>query len=56
MNLPVSLFLLYRKDAWIYNNMRTEKGKKFLHDVWRLQQTVPDYQAIHKFQEGRGDK
>lgn len=54
LDLPLSLFLLYKKDAWIYNNLRTEKGKKLLKDVWRLQQTKADLQAIHEWQE-RGD-
>lgn len=54
MDLPISLFLLLRKDAWVYNNMRSEKGKEFLKALWRLRQTEPDYDAIHKFQN-RGE-
>lgn len=54
MDLPMSLFLLLRKDAWIYNNMRSEKGKEFMKALWRLRQTEPDYDAIHNFQN-RGD-
>lgn len=54
LDLPLSLFLLYRKDTWLYNNMRTEKGKDFLKALLRLQQTEPDYDAIHNFQK-RGD-
>lgn len=54
LNLPLSLFLLYRRDAWIFNNMQSEKGKEFLKALWRLRQTEPDYEAIHRFQE-RGD-
>ncbi len=48
MDLPISLFLLYRRDAWIYNNMRTEQGRKFLEDLWRLQQTQADIPAIRR--------
>lgn len=55
MNLPISLFLLLRKDAWMHNNMQSEKGKEFLKALWRLRQTEPDYDAIHNFQN-RGDK
>ncbi len=54
LNLPLSLYLLYRRDAWIHNNMRSEKGKEFLKALWRLRQTEPDYEVIHRFQ-GRGD-
>ncbi len=55
MNLPISLFLLLRKDAWMHNNMQSEKGKEFLKALWRLRQTEPDYGAIRNFQN-RGDK
>lgn len=55
MDLPFSLYLLYKKDAWVYNNKRSEQGKKFLKDVWRLQQTEPDYDAIHNYQNGGGN-
>lgn len=53
-NLPISLFLLYKKDAWIFNHSRTEKGKEFLQALWRLQQTNPDIEAIHRFQQRKG--
>lgn len=54
MDLPIGLFLILKKDAWLHNNMRTEQGKKFLKALRRLRQTEPDYQAIHNFQN-RGD-
>lgn len=52
LELPVSLFLLYRKESWIYFNSKSENGKEFLKALWRLRQTNPDYEAIHKFQGG----
>ena len=54
MELPISLFLLYKKEAWIYSNLKTEAGRKFLKDLWRLQQKEPDYEAIHRFQSKAG--
>ena len=54
LELPISLYLLYKKEAWLHNNLRTEAGRKFLKDIWRLQQTEPDYEAIHRFQEQHG--
>ena len=56
MDLSYPLFLLYRKDAWIYNQRQTEDGKKFLKTLWRLQQTEADVQAIHRFQQRGGNK
>lgn len=55
VELPISLFLLFRKNTWIYNQMHSEEGQKMLKDFWRLQQTEPDIDAIHRFQERGGD-
>ena len=52
MEQPYSLFLLYRKDAWMYNNMRSEAGRKFMKDLIRLQTTSADLQAVHAFKGG----
>jgi hypothetical protein len=54
LKLPISLFLLYRKEAWIYNQNSSEEGRKMMKDFWRLQQTKADLQAVHEFQN-RGD-
>ncbi|AOR24300.1 hypothetical protein [Clostridium taeniosporum] len=51
--LPLSLFLLYRKESWIYSFGRTEEGKEFLKTLWRLQQTKADTKAIREFQTRR---
>lgn len=56
MDLPYPLFLLYRRDAWIFSLNQTEKGVEFLKTIWRLQQTEPDMDAINKFsRKGGGD-
>ncbi|WP_061309235.1 hypothetical protein, partial [Clostridium botulinum] len=47
--LPLSLFLLYRKESWVYSFTRTEDGKEFLKTLWRLQQTKADTKAIREF-------
>ncbi len=52
MDQPYSLFLLYQKDAWMYNNMRSESGRKFMKDLIRLQTTSADLQAVHAFKGG----
>lgn len=54
LELPISLFLLYKKEAWIQNNLKSEAGRQFLKDLWRLQQTQPDMDAIHRFQQYQG--
>lgn len=54
LELPISLYLLYKKEAWIHSNLKSEAGRRFLKDLWRLQQTQPDYDAIHRFQIQHG--
>ena len=35
-------YLLWRRDAYIYTLNRTEDGRKYLDNAWRMEQTVPD--------------
>ena len=51
LELPYSYFRLLDRDSWIYSWMSTERGRKFLKDVWRLQQTEADLEAVHRFQK-----
>ena len=50
-NLPISLFLLFKKDSWIANNLKSQKGREFLKDLYRLQRTEADVDAIRRFQQ-----
>ncbi|MGG7077383.1 hypothetical protein [Clostridium sardiniense] len=53
-NLPYSLFLLYRKDAWLSGLKGTERGQEFLETLWGLTQTKADYEAINNFKRKEG--
>lgn len=53
LDLPYSLYLLFRKDSWIDSLNRTEEGKEFLKTLWRLQQTKADTNKIREFQHRR---
>ena len=53
-NLPYSLFLLYRKESWMYGLKQTEKGREFLETLWGLTQTKADYKKINKFNQKGG--
>ncbi len=48
-NLPLSVFLLIRRDSWIGLMKETENGRELLATIWRLSQTEPDLEAIRKF-------
>ncbi|SHI89985.1 hypothetical protein SAMN05444401_1727 [Clostridium amylolyticum] len=53
LNLGMSEYLLYKKEAWIYNLKQSEEGREFLKTLWRLQQTKADTKAIRTFEERR---
>jgi len=50
LDLPYSLYLLYRKESWIESWNRTEEGREFLKTIWRLKQTKADIKKIREFQ------
>ena len=39
-------YLQYRRDAFIYNLNQTEKGKEYLDNAYRLEQTAPDKKSL----------
>lgn len=40
--LDYGVFLLWLRDAYIAGLNRTEEGREYLDDCWRLEQTEPD--------------
>ena len=55
VDVPYSYFLLLNKESWIDSYMQFEDGRELLKTLWRLKQTEPDLEAVHKYQN-RGDK
>ncbi|XVG95811.1 hypothetical protein ACGCUP_00860 [Eubacteriales bacterium KG125] len=45
-NLPLTLYLIIKKDSWIDSMQATEDGKAVLKDIWRLQQKHADIDKI----------
>ena len=45
-NLDYMLYLLYRRDAFIYKLSQTEKGREYLNNAYRLEQTTPDRKSL----------
>ena len=39
-------YLVWRRDAFIYKWNQTEKGKEYLDNAWRMEQTKPDRVAL----------
>lgn len=44
--LDVFTFWILRRDAVIYNCMKTDEGRDYLDNCWRLEQTEPDREKI----------
>lgn len=39
-------YLVYRRDAFIYRLSQTEKGREYLDNAYRLEQTTPDRKSL----------
>ena len=51
--LDYLVYLMYRRDAFIWRLSQTEKGEEYLNNAWMLEQTKPDRDALRKkFGEG----
>jgi len=45
-DLDVVIYLGYRRDAFIYKLSQTEKGREYLNNAYRLEQTAPDRKSL----------
>lgn len=45
-NLDIVIYLSYRRDAFIYKLSQTEKGREYLNNAYRLDQTKPDRKSL----------
>lgn len=41
-------YLTWRRDAFIHRWSQTDKGKEYLNNAWRMEQTKPDREALRK--------
>ncbi|WP_282195116.1 hypothetical protein [Thomasclavelia cocleata] len=46
---------MFKKDSWTANNLKSQQGRDFLKELYRLQQTEADVDAIRNFNKKRGD-
>ena len=52
LDLPYSFFLLLNRESWI-ESWRTPQGAEFLKDLWRLQQTKADLEAVRRYERSK---
>lgn len=45
-NLDIIDYLGYRRDAFIYKLSQTDKGREYLDNAYRLEQTAPDRKSL----------
>ncbi len=48
MDLDILEYWGLLRDAVIYNNSLTEKGREWLRNAWRLNQKEPDRKRLHE--------
>ena len=41
-------YLIWRRDAYIYRQNKTQAGREYLDNAWRMEQTAPDRQSLRK--------
>lgn len=46
--LPIDVYLLLLRDAFIYECKKTESGRAYLENCWRLEQTKPDREKLRE--------
>lgn len=46
--LPIDMFFLLLRDAFIFEKSKTEEGREYLEDCWILEQTEPDRNALRE--------
>lgn len=45
--LDIVDYLIYRRDAFIYSLNQSEKGREYLDNAYRLEETKPNINALH---------
>lgn len=46
--LDIFEYWLYLRDAVIYNYMKTDAGREYLENCWRIEQTSPDRKKLRE--------
>lgn len=47
-NLDYLLYLRYRRDGFIHELSQTEKGREYLANAYRMEQTKPDRKTLRE--------
>lgn len=47
-NLPIDVYLLLMRDAFIFNCEHSKSGKEYLYNAWRITQTSPEIDKLEQ--------
>lgn len=53
--MEIDVYLYFMREAFIYERQKTEEGREYLENCWRIEQTVPDRKAIREKFTKRGE-
>jgi hypothetical protein len=46
--LPIDVYMLLMRDAFIFKQSQTPAGREYLENCWRIEQTEPDRKALRR--------
>lgn len=51
--MEIDIYLFFMREAMIFENSKSEEGREYLKDCWRMEQTKPDREGLRKkFKKG----
>ena len=46
--MEIDIYLFFLREAMIYENLKSEEGREYLKNCWRIEQTEPDKEGLRK--------
>ena len=46
--MEIDVYLFFMREAMIFENSKTEEGREYLKNCWRMEQTKPDREGLRK--------
>ena len=46
--MEIDAYLFFMREAMIFENSKTEEGREYLKNCWRMEQTKPDREGLRR--------
>lgn len=46
--MEIDIYLFFLREAMIFENSKSEEGREYLRNCWRIEQTKPDRQKLRE--------